>query len=146
MKKILLIYILAFFSLAVYSQTGNSNKKISNYHQKLTFNTIGYNDYDLGTSSTMSYSNSIVKVDVDNDGTGTLITYINDEKTLYFINQCERETNNGSFLFELLDKEDMKTNRTIISVEADLIVSNNTIQAFKIFIKGKNEAIILMNR
>lgn len=142
MKKILIGWIILFVSLSANAQ----NKKVTNFHQKFTFNVIGYNDYDLGTSSTMSYSNSIVKVDVDEDGTGTLITYINDEKVIYLITQNKRESNNGTIFFELLDKKDMLPNSTITSVEASLIINNNTLQAFKIFIKGKNEAIILMNR
>lgn len=142
MKKILIGWIILFVSLSANAQ----NKKVSNFHQRFTFNVIGYNDYDLGTSSTMSYSNSIVKVDVDEDGTGTLITYINDEKVIYLITQNKRESNNGTIFFELLDKKDMLPNSTITSVEASLIINNNTLQAFKIFIKGKNEAIILMNR
>lgn len=142
MKKILIGWIILLVSLSANAQ----NKKVTNFHQRFTFNVIGYNDYDLGTSSTMSYSNSIVKVDVDEDGTGTLLTYINDEKVIYVITQNKRESNNGTIFFELLDKKDMLPNSTITSVEASLIINNNTLQAFKIFIKGKNEAIILMNR
>lgn len=143
MKKILIGWIILLVSLSTNAQ----NKKVTNFHQRFTFNVIGYNDYDLGTSSTMSYSNSVVKVDVDNEGTGTLLTYINGEKVFYFINQCDREPNNGTISFELIDKEDMKPpNTTVTTVGGYLIIKNNNLQAFKIFIKGKNEAIILMNR
>lgn len=144
MKKIYTICILILISQSAFSQ--QQIKKIGNFHQRFDFNVIGYNDYDLGTSSTMSYSNSIVKIDVDDDGTGTMITYINEEKVIYYIKQNKRESNNGTIFFELIDKKDMIPNNDITSVEASLIINNNTLQAFKIFIKGKNEAMILMNR
>lgn len=121
-------------------------KKVFNYNQRLTFNSIGENDYDLGTTTYQTYSNSIINIEVKNDGTGKLIAYIYGQKKIYFINQCEREANNGTFSFELFDEDDLTKEGTIISIGAYLIVSNNTVQGFKIFKKGKNEAIILTTR
>ena len=144
MKGICTAFILITINLVAFSQ--QQSYKINNFHQRYTFNTIGYNDYDLGTTSTMSYSNSIVVIDVENNGTGTLITYINQEKVIYYINDNNREANYGTIFFELFDKKDMVPNNQITSVEASLIISNNILKAFKIFIKGTNEAIILTNR
>lgn len=149
MKKTIIISIAClttFFSNAQ-ARVDNLTNKITNYHERLTFNCIGYNDYDLGTSSYLQFSQSIIKIDVNESSNGSLMTYILGEKKAYLINQCVLDRKTGSYLFELFDNDDIDgSHQTIISIEADLIVSQNTIQAFKIFRKGKNKATILVNR
>lgn len=142
MKKIFLLIIISLSTSLLFAQA----KKVFNYKQRLTFNSIGENDYDLGTTTYQTYSNSIINIEVKSDGTGSLIAYIYGQKKFYLITQCEREANNGTFSFELLDEDDVTNSGSIISIGAYLIVSNNTVQGFKIFKKGKNEAIILTNR
>lgn len=146
MKKSILFIVSVMISFVLYSQTKiDKNNRIYNYHQRFTFNTIGENDYDLGTSSFMSYSSSIIKIDIGDEGVGTLIAYINGQKKFYIINKCIKE--GGSYEFELIDPDDISsTTKTVKTIGAAIIVSNNKIQAFKIFKKGKNEAYILMNR
>lgn len=146
MKKyfiLILTLLLTFNSFSQYKI--DKNNRIYNWQQKISFNSIGENDYDLGTRSYLTYSNSIISINVDEEGTGTLITYIYGQKKYYHITKCIRER--GSFEFELIDKDDITPNaKTVYTIGAALIVSNNTIQAFKIFKKGKNEAYILMNQ
>lgn len=146
MKKYCLLILTLLLTFNIYSQTRiDKNNRIYNYQQKFNFNSIGENDYDLETSSYMTYSNSIVSINVDDEGTGTLITYIYGQKKYYHITKCIRQR--GSYEFELVDKDDITPNaKTVKTIGAALIVSNNTVQAFKIFKKGRNEAYILMNR
>ena len=142
MKKSIILVMISLCTSFTFAQS----TKVYNYKQRITFNSIGENDYDLGSTTYQSYSNSIINIEVKNDGSGSLIAYIYGEKKLYIINRCEREPNNGTFSFELFDEDDIKIGGSIKSIGAYLIVSDNTIQGFKIFKKGKNEAIILTTR
>lgn len=149
MKNIFFVSLTFILTLFLNAQTrvDKTTNRIFNYHSRLKFNAVGYNDYDLGTSNFLQYSPSIIKIDVDEKNSGTMITYILGEKKYYYITKCILDWRTGAYEFELIDNDDLDGGvQKITTIGAAIIISNNTIIAFKIFIKGKNEAIILTNR
>lgn len=149
MRIIVLLFTIFISCFSTFAQVtiDRSTNKISNYHEQLDFNSLGYNDYDLGTQSYLQFSKSIIKIDIDDSGKGTLIAYLLGQKTFYYINKCILEQKTGSYEFQLFDKDDLiGDKKNIISVGATLVIENNIIQAFQIYKKGMNEAYVLINR
>jgi hypothetical protein len=118
--SVMLILIGTFQS---YAQSGTYNidpstKRVTNLNTKYTFNNVYSYDFDLKKGSQSYRANCIVVIEINNNGTGRLITALDGDKSVLTLVSCYKY--DSHYTFETTNQYGKNLN-AILTIENGLV-------------------------